>query len=117
VQRIARLKSDYALPATLSKQDPSFSWRQDELSIFRMLGLRQDTDLASHQHGARIVHHHVPARMIGPLGAVDALQIAFLVKRKNVGNYQRTHRLIMPIDQRYGFARPESSRWRLIHWE
>ena len=88
MQRIAGLKGYHSLPAALPEERPRFPRRQNELSMLRMLRRGQDPDFAADQHFPRIIHDHVPAGVIGPLGPIDALNVAWLVERKDVIDHQ-----------------------------
>ena len=104
MERIAGLERDDALPAALGKQGPRLTRREHELAIFGMLGLRQHAHFAPQEHIAGIVHGHVPARMIGALGAVDALDVLGLVPGEDILDRERADDFIFAIGQRDGLA-------------
>ena len=93
VQGIAGLKGHDPLPAFFGQQFADLDRRKHVLAEHRMLGLRQDLDRAAQE--VRFVgvalEHHVPARMIGPLGEIHAAEVTHFVPGKNVGDIQNGH--------------------------
>jgi len=115
VERIAGLESHHALPALLGKQRPCFSGGQNELTVFRVLRLRQDFDPAPNQHLAGVVHDHLATWVIGPFCLIDRLDIGGFVPREDVFDLERPDRLAGGVRQPHSLAELESGGEILGH--
>ena len=100
VQWVPRLEGDHALPALGGQQPAHLARREHVLAEPRVLGLRQHADRAAHQvRLAGVAHqHHVAAGVIGPLGQIDAAQVAELVPGVDVAEFQRGHDAAVRVD-------------------
>src|SRR5579875_3130653 len=115
MQRISCLESDDSLPALLGEQRARFARREDELTVFRMFGLRQDAHHAAEQMRAWIALGHAAAGMIETFRAVDAADIMGLVPRKYVADFQRAYYLVLRIHQGDCLARLQRLRLSFFH--
>ena len=95
VQRIARLESHDGGPAFFRQQGPDFARREHHVAKARILRLGQGAELATDQMRflGVALEDHVRTGVIGPIGAVDALEIARLVPFKDVADVERRHDL------------------------
>ena len=116
VQGISRLEGDDRVPALLGDESPHFARREDRVAEARVLGLRQGADFAADEMRFLGVpfEDHVGTGMIGPLGAVDALDVARLVPLEDVGDVERGHDLT--IGGREGDLFAGRRGWPLSPW-
>ena len=54
--------------------------------------------------------HHVAARMVHAVGAVDALEVAWLVPGEDIADFERADQIIAAVDQGDRLARFQGAR-------